>query len=263
MEIEFFCHPNASRKWYEYWRDRRMKWYTDLGLAGERLATARAPRRRTEPLLDRHGRHRIRFPVLAAGRVRRARGHRSSRRLRPPQPHGRQARSEDAIRLTLEKDGPDGKPRWRGSGKDLSYFATKTNERFIPHVIEPSAGADRGDARVPVRGLHRGRSARRERQAADPRGDEVPSADRADQGGRVPAGEERQHARAAPISLPRGGPSTPSSPRRGAGPSSPAESARGHAPPSDGQTLTDGTGSQPATTSISLRSVLKQRTTDN
>ncbi|HEX3599784.1 MAG TPA: glycine--tRNA ligase, partial [Lacipirellulaceae bacterium] len=37
MEIEFFCHPTTSRKWYEYWRDRRMKWYTDLGLAGERL----------------------------------------------------------------------------------------------------------------------------------------------------------------------------------------------------------------------------------
>ncbi|HTN76483.1 MAG TPA: glycine--tRNA ligase, partial [Pirellulaceae bacterium] len=32
MEIEFFCHPNSSREWYRYWRDRRMKWYTDLGL---------------------------------------------------------------------------------------------------------------------------------------------------------------------------------------------------------------------------------------
>ncbi|HEX6963510.1 MAG TPA: glycine--tRNA ligase, partial [Lacipirellula sp.] len=28
MEIEFFCHPSESRQWYEYWRDRRMKWYT-------------------------------------------------------------------------------------------------------------------------------------------------------------------------------------------------------------------------------------------
>src|SRR5205807_4675953 len=37
MEIEFFCHPKSSRAWYEYWRDRRLKWYTDLGLAGERL----------------------------------------------------------------------------------------------------------------------------------------------------------------------------------------------------------------------------------
>ncbi|HTN75215.1 MAG TPA: His/Gly/Thr/Pro-type tRNA ligase C-terminal domain-containing protein, partial [Pirellulaceae bacterium] len=37
-----------------------------------------------------------------------------------------------------------GKPRHRGSGKDLSYRDALTNERFVPHVIEPSAGADRG-----------------------------------------------------------------------------------------------------------------------
>jgi glycyl-tRNA synthetase len=40
--------------------------------------------------------------------------------------------------------GPDGKPKWKGSGKDLSYRDDLTNERFVPHVIEPSAGADRG-----------------------------------------------------------------------------------------------------------------------
>jgi glycyl-tRNA synthetase len=39
--------------------------------------------------------------------------------------------------------GPDGKPRYRGSGKDLSYRDELTNQRYIPHVIEPSAGADR------------------------------------------------------------------------------------------------------------------------
>jgi glycyl-tRNA synthetase len=39
--------------------------------------------------------------------------------------------------------GPDGKPRWKGSGRDLGYRNPETNEKFIPHVIEPSAGADR------------------------------------------------------------------------------------------------------------------------
>jgi glycyl-tRNA synthetase len=39
--------------------------------------------------------------------------------------------------------GPDGKPRHKGSGKDLSYFDDQTRERYVPHVIEPSAGADR------------------------------------------------------------------------------------------------------------------------
>jgi len=44
--------------------------------------------------------------------------------------------------LVVEQ-GEDGKPRHRGSGKDLSYFDDETKERYIPHVIEPSAGADR------------------------------------------------------------------------------------------------------------------------
>ena len=30
------------------------------------------------------------------------------------------------------------------SGKDLSYFDQENNRRYVPHVIEPSAGADRG-----------------------------------------------------------------------------------------------------------------------
>ena len=37
----------------------------------------------------------------------------------------------------------DGQPRYKGSGKDLSYFDDQTREKFVPHVIEPSAGADR------------------------------------------------------------------------------------------------------------------------
>ncbi len=37
MEIEFFCHPDSSQQWYRFWRDRRLQWYKDLGLSGERL----------------------------------------------------------------------------------------------------------------------------------------------------------------------------------------------------------------------------------
>jgi glycyl-tRNA synthetase len=44
--------------------------------------------------------------------------------------------------LVVEQ-GPDGKPKHRGSGRDMSYRDEVSNERFIPHVIEPSAGADR------------------------------------------------------------------------------------------------------------------------
>ena len=50
--------------------------------------------------------------------------------------------SARGISSSWSLDG-DGRPRHRGSGKDLSYFDELTKERFVPHVIEPSAGADR------------------------------------------------------------------------------------------------------------------------
>ena len=45
-------------------------------------------------------------------------------------------------KLVVEMNA-DGKPKYQGSGKDLSYFNDQTRERFVPHVIEPAAGCDR------------------------------------------------------------------------------------------------------------------------
>ena len=45
--------------------------------------------------------------------------------------------------MTVEL-GDNGKPKHKGSGRDLAYRDAVTNEKFVPHVIEPSAGADRG-----------------------------------------------------------------------------------------------------------------------
>src|SRR5207237_3415481 len=44
--------------------------------------------------------------------------------------------------LEVEVDA-EGKPRHKGSGRDLTYRDDLSGERFTPHVIEPSAGADR------------------------------------------------------------------------------------------------------------------------
>ncbi|MGE0757102.1 MAG: glycine--tRNA ligase [Pirellulaceae bacterium] len=142
MEIEFFCHPQSSRAWYEYWRDRRMKWYVDLGLAGQRLRL-----REHEPEELSHyfcGTADIEyaFPFLAAGEFGELEGiaHRGDFDLRSHM-EGKLVKDEQGC-LVVEQ-GADGKPKWRGSGKDLSYRDDLTNERYIPHVIEPSAGADR------------------------------------------------------------------------------------------------------------------------
>jgi glycyl-tRNA synthetase len=147
MEIEFFCHPKSSPQWYQYWRDRRMKWYTDLGLASERLRL-----REHDPEEIAHyscGTADIEyaFPFLPPGEFGELEGiaHRADFDLRSHM-EGKLAKQDPKDRnspLVVEQ-GEDGKPKWKGSGKDLSYRDDLTNERFVPHVIEPSAGADRG-----------------------------------------------------------------------------------------------------------------------
>jgi glycyl-tRNA synthetase len=141
MEIEFFCHPKESPAWYKYWRDRRFKWYVDLGLAGERLRL-----RDHEPAELSHyscGTADIEyaFPFLPPGDFGELEGiaHRGDFDLRSHM-EGKLVRQGD--QLVVEQTA-EGKPRHKGSGKDLSYFDDLTREKYVPHVIEPSAGADR------------------------------------------------------------------------------------------------------------------------
>jgi glycyl-tRNA synthetase len=81
------------------------------------------------------------FPFLVPGEFGELEGiaHRGDFDLRSHM-DGKLVRQGDS--LVVEQD-VEGKPRYRGSGKDLSYLNEVTKERFIPHVIEPSAGADR------------------------------------------------------------------------------------------------------------------------
>ncbi len=141
MEIEFFCHPDSSRKWYEYWRDRRMKWYTDLGLSDERLqlrdhATDELSHYSTGTADIEYA-----FPFLPEGEYGELEGiaHRGDFDLRS---HMEGKLDPNTCPLEVEK-GENGKPKYKGSGRDLTYRDDQTNERFTPHVIEPSAGADR------------------------------------------------------------------------------------------------------------------------
>jgi glycyl-tRNA synthetase len=141
MEIEFFCHPGASPEWYRYWRDRRYRWYLDLGLASDRLRLRDHDKEELSHYSCGTADIEYAFPFLAPGEFGELEGvaHRGDFDLRSHM-EGKLVRQGD--QLVVESDA-DGKPRYRGSGKDLSYFDDQTKERFIPHVIEPSAGADR------------------------------------------------------------------------------------------------------------------------
>ncbi|MDZ4224919.1 MAG: glycine--tRNA ligase, partial [bacterium] len=37
MELEFFCHPKESKKWYEYWVQSRYDWFLSIGVRKENL----------------------------------------------------------------------------------------------------------------------------------------------------------------------------------------------------------------------------------
>ena len=114
MELEFFVRPGDDDSWFEHWREERLRWYTDLGLSAERL--------RVRP----HGADELAHYAKACCDV----------EYRFPfgwaELEGIANRTDFDLRRHAEH-----------SGKDLSYFDDERRERFVPYVIEPSAGADR------------------------------------------------------------------------------------------------------------------------
>lgn len=141
MEIEFFCHPDSSPAWYQFWRDRRMQWYQELGLAGERLQLREHDADELSHYSTGTADIEYAFPFLPSGEYGELEGiaHRGDFDLRS---HMEGKLDEKSNPLTVQLN-EHGKPKYRGSGKDLTYRDEVTNERFTPHVIEPSAGADR------------------------------------------------------------------------------------------------------------------------
>ena len=146
MEIEFFCHPSTSPEWYQYWRARRYKWYLDLGLAGERLRLRDHDADELSHYSCGTADIEYGFPFLPAGEFGELEGiaHRGDFDLRSHM-EGKLVHADpnDKKSPLVVEQGPDGKPKHKGSGRDLTYFDDQTRERYTPHVIEPSAGADR------------------------------------------------------------------------------------------------------------------------
>jgi glycyl-tRNA synthetase len=118
MEIEFFCRPDQAAMWYAYWRDHRFGWYRSLGIGTEKLAL-----REHEPSELAH------YAVGCAD-------------VEYAFPFGRSELEGIANRTDF-----DLRQHMDASGKDLRYFDDQETDadkrRYVPHVIEPSAGADR------------------------------------------------------------------------------------------------------------------------
>ena len=141
MEVEFFCRPDASDEWYRYWRDRRFRWYAEHGLSEANLILREHHRDELAHYSVGTADIEYKFPFLAEGEYGELEGvaHRGDFDLRSHS-EGKLVNRDGKLEVEL---GDDGKPRHPGSGKSLEYFDPETKEKFVPHVIEPSAGADR------------------------------------------------------------------------------------------------------------------------
>jgi glycyl-tRNA synthetase len=114
MEIEFFVPPDQAAEWYGHWMADRLRWYTDLGIRADRLR------------LREHGPDELSHYSSATSDV---------EYLFPM--------GWSELEGIANRGDYDLTRHAEFSGEKLEYVDTATGERYVPHVIEPSAGADR------------------------------------------------------------------------------------------------------------------------
>jgi glycyl-tRNA synthetase len=114
MELEFFVQPDTGMKWLEYWKEERLKWYEEIGIP------------------------RSKIHVLTVPDEARAFYSKGTYDLEYEFPFGIQELEGIAYRTDY-----DLKQHQEHSGKPLEYFDEETKTKYIPHVVEPSAGVDR------------------------------------------------------------------------------------------------------------------------
>jgi glycyl-tRNA synthetase len=114
MEIEFFVPPDEAPVWHKRWMDERMGWYSELGIRSDHLR------------LREHGADELSHYSSATSDI---------EYLFPmgfSELEGIANRGDFDLRQHAEF-----------SGEKLEYVDSATGDRYVPHVIEPSAGADR------------------------------------------------------------------------------------------------------------------------
>ena len=139
MEIEFFCHPDESMKWYQYWRTVRLNWYSKLGIRSDRLR----PREQGEKELAHYSRActdiEYMFPFSDEPQELEGVAHRGAFDLTQHQQHSGKDLSYFEEELWAKAD----KSPYGGDKKKEQEAKSKEPYRYTPHVVEPSAGADR------------------------------------------------------------------------------------------------------------------------
>ncbi|MEY3700371.1 MAG: glycyl-tRNA synthetase [Actinomycetota bacterium] len=114
MEMEFFVPPAESAKWYEYWCENRMQWYIDLGIPADML----------------------RLRAHDADELSHYSSGTSDIEFKFPWGWGELEGIAQRTNFDLNRHAEFSKQK-------LDYFDQATNERYVPYVVEPAAGANR------------------------------------------------------------------------------------------------------------------------
>jgi len=121
MEIEWFCPPEEAQTWYEFWCDQRRGWWQKLGLGSDNLNL----RSHESDELAHYAKEgcgtydiEYRFPFTAP--------------------------DFGELEGVAHRTDFDLAAHQEASGAKLEYFDQERNTRYLPHIIEPSAGLTRG-----------------------------------------------------------------------------------------------------------------------
>jgi len=114
MELEYFCRPEQGMKLLDYWKEERLKFYANIGIPREKLHVLNVPD--ADRAFYSKGTYDIEYDF----------------------PFGRQELEGVAYRTDYDLS-----QHQKASGKSLEYFEEESKQKFIPHVVEPSAGVDR------------------------------------------------------------------------------------------------------------------------
>jgi glycyl-tRNA synthetase len=114
MEMQFFVRPGTDEEWFERWRAWRMEWHYGLGLAPARLR------------FSQHGPGELAHYAKAAFDI------------QYEFPFGWQE-----IEGIHNRTDFDLGRHQQYSGRKLEYFDQAANQRYLPYIVETSAGADR------------------------------------------------------------------------------------------------------------------------
>jgi glycyl-tRNA synthetase len=114
MEMEYFVPPAEAEKWFAHWLAERERWYTELGIRADHLR------------LREHAQDELSHYSSATSDV---------EYLFPI--------GWSELEGIANRGAFDLTQHTEYSGEKLEYFDQATGERYVPHVIEPAAGADR------------------------------------------------------------------------------------------------------------------------